>query len=161
MTRKPFLRIFAIAPLLIFFTGCATVQMPISESFVKTPPPKSTPAELAAVYFYRPYAPTGSAVSYHVYDGHDLIGALKADSAFIYEATPGEHRFWAKNETVATVVLYCEPGSSYYIEGGVNVGRMMGNPDLMRMYPDVAQKRMSGIQFYRFDWTAKPKATDP
>ncbi|MFH1984158.1 MAG: hypothetical protein ABIL58_20145 [Pseudomonadota bacterium] len=141
--------------------ACATVPMPGEEIFIKTDPSHEVRNGFASVYFYRPEQYQGGSVRYLIHDGDKVIGALMSNSAFVYEATPGRHLFWAENEIVSRVVIDCEADTEYFIEGDTTVGKMMGNPELSRMWPNTAKKRIKSIPFYTFDWNAKPKNNDP
>ena len=51
----------------------------------------------------------------------------------MYYAKPGDHQFIAKMESKSTALLTVEVGKSYFVECGVSVGIIVGNPTMRQV----------------------------
>lgn len=107
-----------------FMAGCASVK---TAELAQLPTVKD---DQALVYVYRESAFVGGGVSYDVYLGEKKVGGLTNGSFFFVDVPPGEHRFWAKTEAEDDVTIHAEAGKTYYIQGEVDMGVLVGQPDL-------------------------------
>lgn len=146
---------FVSTILLIVISGCATVKMPEPQHFIQSDEVQLNSQGKVTVYFYRISKFIGGAVTYHIREGNDIIGALKSGAYFKHVAEPGERFFWAENEKISSVAVICEPDHEYYIEGDVSMGAWMGNPELTLVPKEIARTRMQGLQHYTFDFSRK------
>ncbi len=117
--------------LILAFAGsllcsCASVQREAAPSQSDRPERGK-----ALVIFYRERHFVGGGVSYKVFDNGGRIGGLPNGAYFVYQATPGAHKFTASTESTAEHVLSLEAGKTYYIRGEVHMGVMVGRPELV------------------------------
>ena len=117
--------------LILAFAGsllcsCASVQREAAPSQLDRPERGK-----ALVIFYRERHFVGGGVSYKVFDNGARIGGLPNGAYFVYQATPGAHKFTASTESTAEHVLSLEAGKTYYIRGEVHMGVMVGRPELV------------------------------
>jgi Protein of unknown function (DUF2846) len=117
--------------LILAFAGsllcsCASVQREAAPS-----QPDRPERGKALVIFYRERHFVGGGVSYKVFDNGARIGGLPNGAYFVYQATPGAHKFTASTESTAEHVLSLEAGKTYYIRGEVHMGVMVGRPELV------------------------------
>jgi len=113
---------------LAVLAGCASLGPPFQ-------PVASIPAGKAVVYLYRPSGFVGSAVSYTVNAGEMPIITLHNGGYFPYIAVPGRIDFWAKTEATSFCVIEVEAGQEYYLKGSVDMGILVGRPDLQQVHP--------------------------
>ena len=144
-----------ISVILIFILAACAGPMPKPENFIQSTDIPTLDSEKSYVYFYRPARFMGAGTSYFIYDDDELIGALRNGGYFVYEAVAGDHFFWAETEMTSSVILNCESGKTYYVEGGAKMGSLRPNPELNFMPESVGKKRMIGLQYYTFDFTAR------
>jgi hypothetical protein len=107
-------------------SSCASVQREAAPS-----QPDRPERGKALVIIYRERHFTGGGVSYKVFDNGTRIGGLPNGAYFVYQATPGAHKFTASTESTAEHVLTLEAGKTYYIRGEVHMGVMVGRPELV------------------------------
>src|SRR5882762_7097625 len=119
MKFSPRLLVLALAGLLL--SSCASVQRETAPSQADRPERGK-----ALVIFYRERHFVGGGVSYKVFDNGARIGGLPNGAYFVYQATPGAHKFTASTESTAEHVLTLEAGKTYYIRGEVHMGVMVG-----------------------------------
>jgi len=117
--------------LILAFAGsllcsCASVQREAAPSQSDRPERGK-----ALVIFYRERHFVGGGVSYKVFDNGGRIGGLPNGAYFVYQATPGAHKFTASTESTAEHVLSLEAGKTYYIRGEVHMGVMVVRPELV------------------------------
>jgi hypothetical protein len=124
MKFSPRLLVLALAGLLL--SSCASVQREAAPSQADRPERGK-----ALVIFYRERHFVGGGVSYKVFDNGARIGGLPNGAYFVYQATPGAHKFTASTESTAEHVLTLEAGKTYYIRGEVHMGVMVGRPELV------------------------------
>jgi Protein of unknown function (DUF2846) len=89
--------------------------------------------EYATVYFYRSASLKGAAINYNIYDDTVLIGKMPPGQVLMYYAKPGERQFIAKMESQSTALMTVEAGKSYFVECGVSVGVVVGNPTMRQV----------------------------
>jgi hypothetical protein len=89
--------------------------------------------EYATVYFYRSASIKGAAINYNIYDDTVLIGKMTPGQVLMYYAKPGDRQFIAKMESQSTALITLEAGKSYFVECGVSVGVVVGNPTMRQV----------------------------
>jgi len=89
--------------------------------------------EYATVYFYRSASLKGAAINYNIYDDTVLIGKMTPGQVLMYYAKPGDRQFIAKMESKSTALMTVEAGKSYFVECGVSVGIVVGNPTMRQV----------------------------
>src|ERR1700739_4469448 len=104
----PRLLILAIAGCLL--SSCASVQREAAPS-----QPDRPERGKALVIFYRERHFVGGGVSYKVFDNGARIGGLPNGAYFVYQATPGAHKFTASTEVTDEKPLTVEAGKTYYV----------------------------------------------
>jgi len=141
----------AIAALLAL-VGCASTGGSAPEKKSEAPPPAvksmtQMPAPSAAsapsmepkaqantstgtVVFFRESKFAGGAVSFKVREGQTELGKLSSGTYFIAQLPPGPHEFTVHSEAKDILNLEVEAGESYYIQGSISMGLMVGRPNL-------------------------------
>ncbi|WP_153067130.1 hypothetical protein [Steroidobacter cummioxidans] len=99
------------------------------------PKPTSAPAANAGggtgtVVFFRESKFTGMAVSFKVREGQTELGKLSNGSYFVANLPVGAHEFTVHSEAKDVLNIEVEPGETYYIQGSVSIGIMVGRPNL-------------------------------
>jgi hypothetical protein len=89
--------------------------------------------EYGTVYFYRSGSLAGAGVNYAIYDDTMKIGKMEAGRVLMYYAKPGSRKFVAKMESQATTLIEVEAGKSYFVECGISVGVLVGNPTMRQV----------------------------
>jgi hypothetical protein len=117
------LSVLALAALL---AACATTG-PVYQEV------PSIPAGKAVVYIYRPPSFFGAAISYIVYANQLPVVDLHNGGYLPYFSEPGTILFSARTEEQSVAIIAVEAGKSYYLKGAVQMGILMGRPDLQQM----------------------------
>jgi len=125
-------RFLVLATLFLIVQGCASLGPVYQAESVAVPSDKSL------VYIYRPNKFTGSGITYYVYADEKIATKLYNGGYFPYISEPGNVKFWAKTESKSSVQLELKPGNTYYLKGGVQMGVMVGRPNLERIPENVA-----------------------
>lgn len=120
------LRLVVLALAGVLLCSCAAVQR---EAAPSTPDRPERGKGLVIVYRERHF--TGGGVSYKVYDNGRRIGGLPNGAYFVYQATPGMHKFTASTEVTDEKPLMVEAGKTYYVRGEVQMGVLIGRPHLI------------------------------
>lgn len=85
------------------------------------------------VVFFRESKFQGSAISYKIRTGPEgatVLGQLGSGVYFTVDADPGVFSFSAATEAKDTMTLEIEEGEVYWIEGKLQVGMWVGQPNL-------------------------------
>ncbi len=109
----------------VFMFGCASLQGPEFKKVEKIPEGK------AVIYFYRPKAFFGGAVSYDIWlDGTSQPFTHMYNGGYYpYFANPGKALFKARTEAEKEVAVNnIKAGESYYVWCSVGVGFWTGRP---------------------------------
>jgi hypothetical protein len=119
----------------VFLAGCASFDGPQFSKFEQVPQGK------AIVYFYRPKAFVGGAVSYDVWvDGINVpFTRIYNGGYFPYIADPGKILFKAKTEAEKEIAIDAKSGEAYYIWCSVGMGLFVGRPHLEQVTREVAE----------------------
>lgn len=123
---RVWLRLLVLALTGSLLSSCASVQRETAPT-----QPDRPQAGKGLVIFYRERHFTGGGVSYKVLDNGVRIGGLPNGAYFIYQATPGLHKFTAATEATDEKPLTVVAGRTYYIRGEVQMGIFVGRPHLI------------------------------
>ncbi|MFM7066409.1 MAG: DUF2846 domain-containing protein [Gammaproteobacteria bacterium] len=88
------------------------------------------PAGMGQIVFFRPSKFVGMAVSFKVREAGKELGVLKNNSYFVIAATPGRHEYEVHSEAKDILPIEVEAGEVYYASGSINMGVMVGRPNL-------------------------------
>jgi len=100
---------------------------------------ESAPTNKALVYFYRPNAFQGSALSITVKDNDKAIFNIKNGQYISYLAEPGLHKFYTDTMAIdKPTELTLEAGKTYFLKTSLRVGMWTGTWGLNRVYEDEA-----------------------
>jgi hypothetical protein len=132
--------------LAVVLAGCASAPPTKAPPASSTPAPAAIPAAKAAVapaapvaapggpsgtvVFFRPSKFAGGAVSFKVREGDRELGKLSSGSYFQATLPTGAHEFTVHSEAKDVLNLEVEPGETYYVQGGISMGLMVGRPNL-------------------------------
>lgn len=99
------------------------------------PAPASTPVappsgDMGTVVFFRPSKFVGGAVSFKVREGDTELGKLSNGTYFKTQVPTGAHAFTVHSEAKDVLNLEIERGETYYVQGSVSMGVLMGRPNL-------------------------------
>lgn len=114
--------------------------------------PKFTSIEIpqeneSLVYVYRPSSFVGAAISYDIHvkekDSSDkVIGSLSNGGYIKYITKPKKVEFWAKTESTSSVTLDMKPNTMYCIKGELDMGFIVGRPDLKVIDNKICQEEL-------------------
>ena len=121
--------------------GCATTSAPSAKAppaaAPAAPAATSSPATIAApsgdngtVVFFRANKFAGGAVSFKVREGEQELGKLSSGTYFIATVPTGPHAFTVRSEAKDVLNLEVERGETYYVQGSVSMGVLVGRPNL-------------------------------
>ncbi|MCD4757821.1 MAG: DUF2846 domain-containing protein [Arcobacteraceae bacterium] len=109
-----------------------------------------TPTEgKGMVYVYRPSSFIGGGVYYDVKNKNnddEVIGTLRNGGFISKEMTPGKKILWAKTEATSTVAVYVKENDIVCIQGTVNMGLLVGRPDLKNVDKAVCEIEIKDTQ---------------
>jgi hypothetical protein len=91
------------------------------------PPPSG---DMGTVVFFRESKFVGGAVSFKVREGERELGKLSNGSYFITQLPTGAHAFTVHSEAKDVLNIEIERGETYYVQGSVSMGVLMGRPNL-------------------------------
>lgn len=107
---------------------------PTPAAVATTTPAKSRiappPEGMGQVVFFRPKKFAGSAVRFKVREGASELGKLGSGSYFVVPTSPGTHEYTVHSEAKDVLTLEVDAGETYYVEGSINMGFMVGRPNL-------------------------------
>jgi hypothetical protein len=102
-----------------------------------TAPAPSAPAASTAggsgtgtVIFFRESKFMGAAVSFKVREGQAELGKLSSGSFFVANLPTGAHEFTVHSEAKDVLNIEVEAGETYYVQGSISMGIMVGRPNL-------------------------------
>jgi hypothetical protein len=112
---------------------------------IDIPPP---PPGEGQVVFFRKKSILGIVPWFNVREDGKALGKLTSGVYFVQVTTPGVHTYTATSEPEATDKLRIEvdPGETYFVEGTVNKGVVIGNADMSpsdRASFDTASKNLA------------------
>jgi len=101
--------------------------VPTPQMIVDVPPPPEGKGE---VVFFRRWAFQGAAVWFRVREQGDELGKLSDGVYLVAIEDPGVHTFTAATENKDHLRLQIDPGETYYVEGRVSMGLVIGEANL-------------------------------
>lgn len=130
-------------------SGCAS--MPEENDFVvrgHQVHPEEHP-DAGVIYFYRRDVYSGRAYEFYIYEGEEVVGGLRSGGYFFVEAEPGKHTYWTKTDVKGpdSVTIRVEPGGTYYVEGAIAYGLVIGRA-VLRKVPDSMGEKSVGLLPY-------------
>jgi hypothetical protein len=136
---------FACATALaLALAGCASTETakPAAPAAKSAPAQSAAPAAPAApvaappsgdvgtIVFFRESKFVGGAVSFKVREGEQELGKLSSGTYFIAHVPPGPHAYTVHSEAKDVLNLEIERGQTYYVQGSISMGVMVGRPNL-------------------------------
>ena len=132
---------------LLALAGCASSggsapQKKAEPVAAPAPAPAATPAaapsanaapdsrDTGSVVFFRESKFAGAAVSFKVREGETELGKLSSGTYFVAKLAPGPHEFTVHSEAKDVLNLEVEAGETYYLQGSISMGFMVGRPNL-------------------------------
>lgn len=139
----------ALLALALSLAGCASTETakPAAPAAPATQAPaaKATPAAPAApvstgiaapsgdmgnVVFFRESKFVGAMVGFKVREGEQELGKLSNGSYFVAQVPAGAHAYTVHSEAKDVLNLEVERGQTYYVQGSISMGVMVGRPNL-------------------------------
>ncbi len=126
------------------FTGCGAK----GEKFGSFKLPSENKSML---YVYRPSSFVGAGISYDIHTNgnnkDEILGTLRNGGFIEKEIIPTERiEIWAKTESKASVSLDIKPNETYCVKGGVEMGLLVGRPNLGIIDKTLCEKEMIDTQ---------------
>jgi len=87
-------------------------------------------AGTGTVVFFRPKKFAGAAIGFIVREGTDELGKLRNGTYFVIHPTAGVHEYVVHSESKDVLRVEVEEGETYYVQGTIGVGIMVGRPNL-------------------------------
>lgn len=128
---------------LLTITGCASTGTAPNQSAppasTQTQPPVATgtgptvtapTGDMGAIVFFRENRFVGGAISFKVREGDKELGTLSSGSYFVAQVLTGAHAYTVHSEAKDTLNLEVERGETYYIQGSISMGVLVGRPNL-------------------------------
>ncbi|HEX9139670.1 MAG TPA: DUF2846 domain-containing protein [Steroidobacteraceae bacterium] len=84
----------------------------------------------ATVIFFRASRFMGAAVGFIVREGQTELGKLRSGTYFSIQVPPGKHMFTVHSEAKDDLTMEADAGETYYFEGSIGAGVMVGHPHL-------------------------------
>lgn len=88
------------------------------------------PADKAQIVFFRPSKFAGAAVKFKVREGEQEFGKLGSGDYFIVTVAPGKHTYTVHSEAKDDLNMEVDAGETYYVQGTISMGFMVGHPHL-------------------------------
>lgn len=88
------------------------------------------PAGKGQIVFFRPSKFAGAAVGFKVREGTTELGKLRSGNYFVAAVEPGTHEYTVHSEAKDILTLEVEAGETYYVQGTISMGFMVGRPNL-------------------------------
>ena len=140
----------ALLALALSLAGCASTESSkpapakSTEPAKQTAPAKTAPApaapastgiaapsgDMGNVVFFRESKFVGAMVSFKVREGEQELGKLSSGTYFIAQVPAGAHAFTVHSEAKDVLNLEVERGQTYYVQGSISMGVMVGRPNL-------------------------------
>ena len=135
------IRIAAISILIASLFGCASVKY---EALAELP---QVEAGKGLVVFYRESSLGGSALTYQVHEGEELIGVLRSGTYFYNHSEPGNHTYWGQTVVRNSVTLDVVAGQTHFIKGDVTMGYRVGHPRLTVVQPARGEAAIAKLRY--------------
>lgn len=102
-------------------------RAPAATSAIVIPPP---PTGMGQVVFFREKKFAGAGVRFKVRERDEELGKLGSGVYFVHPTAPGVHEYVVHSEAEDKLTLEVEEGETYYVQGSVTMGIMVGRPNL-------------------------------
>lgn len=90
----------------------------------------------AQVVFFRPSKMVGALIGFKVREADTELGRLGNGDYFVLSAEPGKHEYTVHSEAKDVLPMELEAGEVYYVQGSLNMGFLVGRPNLAPSSPD-------------------------
>ena len=80
--------------------------------------------------FFRESKFVGAMVGFKVREGEQELGKLSNGTYFVAQVPAGAHAFTVHSEAKDVLNLEVERGQTYYVQGSISMGVMVGRPNL-------------------------------
>jgi len=101
---------------------------------IPIPPP---PPGRGQVVFFRRHTLMGTAQWFNIRENGQALGKLSNGAYFVQVTEPGRHTYTAATELRDTLTLQVDPGETYFVEGTLTKGIVMGEAAIAPSTPDV------------------------
>ncbi len=101
--------------------------VPADASAIHIPAP---PAGMGQVVFFRERKFTGGGVRFKVRENGEELGKLASGVYFVHVTPPGPHEYVVHSESEDVLTLEVEDGETYYVQGSITMGLLVGRPNL-------------------------------
>ncbi|TKR33765.1 DUF2846 domain-containing protein [Luteimonas gilva] len=88
------------------------------------------PSGKGQIVFFRPSKFAGAAVGFKVREGQTELGKLRSGKYFVAAVDPGQHQYTVHSEAEDVLTMEIEAGETYYVQGTINMGFLVGRPNL-------------------------------
>lgn len=88
------------------------------------------PSGKGQIVFFRPSKFAGGAIGFKVREGQTELGKLRSGKYFVAVVEPGQHQYTVHSEAEDVLTLEVEAGETYYVQGTINMGFLVGRPNL-------------------------------
>jgi hypothetical protein len=147
------IHIFSILAILLI-SGCQSVTQQEMQNFTWQKPNQ----ENGRIYVYRTSAFTGGGINFPVnLTGASTQGVCKAGGYFYFDLKPGKHILWAKSDITSSSKCLVEvmPGETYYVEGSVGIGLLVGRAQISLADPTRARSIIPTLKYNPYTPKAK------
>lgn len=105
-------------------------------------------SDYALIHFYRPTLGAGALLGYKIKDENDsIIGRLRNGEKFVFKTKNfGTHRFYGALETKEEIIINIEKGKEYFVRCSVNMGIMLGRPEINLIENYIGQKEFDEMK---------------
>jgi hypothetical protein len=112
---------------------------------IAIPPP---PPGKGQIVFFRPYSLLGVGQWFNVRENGAALGKLNNGVYFVQWVDPGEHTYTATEEPEFkdTLKLQVDPGQTYYVQGALTKGMVLGAADLVPSDRAAFEKAAKGLK---------------
>ena len=86
--------------------------------------------DMGNVVFFRESKFVGAMVGFKVREGEQELGKLSNGTYFVAQVPAGAHAFTVHSEAKDVLNLEVERGQTYYVQGSISMGVMVGRPNL-------------------------------
>ena len=99
-------------------------------------------SDYALIHFYRPTSALGALLGYKINNANDsIVGRLRNGEKFIYKTKKfGNQSFYGTLETKEVVKINVEKGKEYFVRCSVNMGIVLGRPEINLMENYIGMK---------------------
>lgn len=110
--------------------SAAPVAAPASAPAASNGKVGAPPAGKGQIVFFRPSKFAGAAVGFKVREGQTELGKLRSGKYFVAVVEPGQHQYTVHSEAEDVLTMEVEAGETYYVQGTINMGFLVGRPNL-------------------------------